>query len=832
MEIKKGLNEPKIEKMAEKILNTEEYYSAEDYGNFLSLQTYLQTNKGLEFLFTAKINMNENNKITRTTIRANFLVDMKPKEVFIEKKKILKIYAICKIYSEDNKYIKILINRAEKYDVNEILKKLNDNRIFKGAIKINLNIDEYPIRTYHLEEKLSQNIDNNAEDEDDKEKEFILKKNNSLINLSQNTLSIIDINSLNLRETSRVLDNRMSNPSNNNNINSLNNNMSINSNLNQNNNNRTSIYNNNIQVNNNINNNNNNINNNNINNINIYNINNINNNNNNINNNYNNINNNNININNNMNLQNNSNDNNNIINNNMNILDFIQNLYNILEMNNQILQLIINYINQNSNNNSQMNNNLIIMINNLIKLNKNIPIDYNNIYIMHKNIYNLLDFLNQLVNNNINQMSNNNINQMGNNNINQMVNNNNNKSNNYLQQIIKDLNQVNNNLNKFKNSVNIQNCINNNINNFQNKNVVDNKTKKEIYNNSIFKEYEYYFPLIGLRNVGLTCYMNSILQCLLHIPQLNAFFINKYPEQKDELKKINQDSETGGRLCEKYHKIVIDILKLQGHPNSYVKPKEFNEFLSSANGQFAQLEANDAKDLLLYLFQAMHAELNYQGDKKLKNVPKCNQLIEKESFNFFLIVNNNLNLSIISYLFYGVHKSSTLCEGCNNILYNFQYFQFLSFPTFNYKDKQFNIYQGFKDFINPEKMSGDNQCYCQNCKGLRDATVVTKIYSAPIYLIINIDYGKNKKYNPRGVTFGGIIDIKDFVDESDKSSNIKYQLIAVSTHIGRSGSSGHYITYCQSYENIWYEFNDSSVTKTEFNKVNSNSPYVLIYKKL
>jgi ubiquitin C-terminal hydrolase len=140
-------------------------------------------------------------------------------------------------------------------------------------------------------------------------------------------------------------------------------------------------------------------------------------------------------------------------------------------------------------------------------------------------------------------------------------------------------------------------------------------------------------------------------------------------------------------------------------------------------------------------------------------------------------VSNNLNLSIISYLFYGVLKTITICKGCNDIFYNFQYFQYLSFPTFNYKDMKFNIYHGFKDFIRPNLMSEEDKCYCQRCKGLRDMKITTKIYHTPPYLIINIDYGENKKYKPKEVTFGGIIDIKDFVDDANKSFSIQYKLI-------------------------------------------------------
>ena len=297
---------------------------------------------------------------------------------------------------------------------------------------------------------------------------------------------------------------------------------------------------------------------------------------------------------------------------------------------------------------------------------------------------------------------------------------------------------------------------------------------------------------------------------------------------KNLLKKINKDAETVGRLCEEYFEIVMGIYQQQDQKKSYITSQNFIHFLSQINGQ---LEKIDAKDFLSYLFQMMHKELNYLGDQKLKNLPKYNQLIEKESFNFFMTVNNNLNLSIISYLFYGIHKSVTICKGCKSTFYDFQHFQILSFSTSNYKDKIFNIYQGFKDFIKPNLMSEEDKCYCQKCKGLREMKIMTKIYSPPPYLIINIDYGNNKKYKPNKVNFGGVIDINAFCDKSYNSPSVQYKLISVCTHIGKSGSIGHYIAYCKSKENKWYEFNDTYITETKFENINSYSPYILIYKK-
>ena len=482
--------------------------------------------------------------------------------------------------------------------------------------------------------------------------------------------------------------------------------------------------------------------------------------------------------------------------------------------------------NHNMNNQFQMNNiNFINNINNQNNINKNIQ----NMIFNNKHIH--LNFNN---NKNINS-KNNNICFMNFNNQNKNLN--------------------NNNMNMPFNLMNNQNFMNNNNLNLQNINIIgmnkfipyNNNSNINVNSINIDKEnesiksllftssYKRYFPLKGLSNVGLTYYMNSTLQCLLHIPELNDYFINKYLKESEKLNKINKKAETKGKLSKEYYLVVKGVCEDIINPKSFnysssFSPKSFNNTLSRLNTQFAQFEANDSKDLLLYLFQTIHEELNYLGEEKLNRIPKCNQSNEQESFNFFKKVNCNLNLSIISYLFYGILKSTTTCSRCKSLLYNFQYFQFLSFPTYTYKGKKMNIYQGFKDFVKEEEMKGDNQFYCQNCKGLREAKVNSSIFYTPPYPIINFDYGKDKKFNPSEVDFGEVIELKGFTE--DICTQNDYELIGVSSHIGKSGISGHYIAYCKDInKQEWHKFNDSIHSKCDFNEVNSNSPYILVYKR-
>ena len=482
-----------------------------------------------------------------------------------------------------------------------------------------------------------------------------------------------------------------------------------------------------------------------------------------------------------------------------------------------------NNFNINNNNNMLNKNNLNRFDNIQNRINNNMNMNFNNFQMNNNmNIQNMNNF-----NNNLNQMNMNNLINQPNNMI--QINNNMIRMNNNLNQLNNNnMNFINNNINQ---NININNMNNNLMNNNFNKNDNDFTT---LFTNSNKNDF---FSFIGLKNIGINTYLNSILQCLLHIPELNNFFINIYPKQQIKLRKINFDSETGGLLSKKYYNLVINIynnnndkLNNSSSNEEIISPKNFNDTLIALNPNFCNFELYEPKDLLFYLFQAMHEELNFYGDKKLEKIPKCNQLIEKESFDSFMTVNSNLNLSIFSYLFYGILKTQTICLGCHSKFYNFQSFQYLNFPTFNFKDREFNIYQGFKEFIEPEIVKGDNQCYCQKCKGLRDAKIFSKIYYTPPYLIINIDYGKDKKYIPRKVNFGQSILLNGFEDK--KCTELDYELIAVSTQIGKSGNNVHYISKCKHPNREWYEFNDSYVKKINFEELNNNFICLLIYKKI
>ena len=265
----------------------------------------------------------------------------------------------------------------------------------------------------------------------------------------------------------------------------------------------------------------------------------------------------------------------------------------------------IQKFNLNNNNSNQWNENIntkILIEQNIIN-NENNHINNTNYFFNNKNqtinnnqmirTYNNNYNMNQLSFNNINNMQNkamsmnipnfcNNNNQIWNmNQLNLM----NNSMNNNINISINNMSFINNNFSNIN-----MNCINffpqnyfncnmnmNNIQNQINNSFVQNQKNEAQENTSynLFKnlqniqERKPIFSTIGLKNVGLTCYMNSTLQCLLHIQELNYYFINVYQKDKDKLIELNKDSETHGLIYTKFKSIFFKS-KLGKNKISYI----------------------------------------------------------------------------------------------------------------------------------------------------------------------------------------------------------------------------------------------------------------------
>ena len=332
----------------------------------------------------------------------------------------------------------------------------------------------------------------------------------------------------------------------------------------------------------------------------------------------------------------------------------------------------------------------------------------------------------------------------------------------------------------------------------------------------------------GLDNIGATCYMNATLQCLAHIEKFCKYLLN--PENIQNIQK----NKFKYKLTNAYLIVLINLWQ-NINIQSYA-PHNFKQVISDMNPLFQGVQANDSKDLIIFLLENMHNELNVPINNQQNN-DMINQFDFNEALktfkNFFI---NNYR-SVISNLFYGFFDSTMVCKKCGVMTHNIQCYNILIFPLEEvriFKNRIQNIVtieECFEYYQKKDKMSGSNQIYCNKCKSMVDSINYSKLITCPNILILNLNRGKGLQFNIK-------IEIQEKLNVGNflyfKNSNeipTNYELIGIVTHFGPSDMSGHFIAFCKSFvDNNWYKYNDSIVTLSSFMEAkNTGVPYILFY---
>jgi len=323
--------------------------------------------------------------------------------------------------------------------------------------------------------------------------------------------------------------------------------------------------------------------------------------------------------------------------------------------------------------------------------------------------------------------------------------------------------------------------------------------------------------------------MNATIQCLAHVSKLTKYLLKiKY------LNKITISDKNKYKLTNSFIEVLNNIW-LNNNIN-YYSPDNFKNVISEMNPLFEGIQANDSKDLVIFMMEAMHNELN-----KPNNNIQINENIIQNQYDYEITFNlfknyfaKNYN-SIISNLFYGMYNSMMTCLNCNRTTHNVQCFNILIFPleeVRKYKNKINNtvdIIDCFEYYKKQDFMKNSNQIYCNGCKNMSNSNNQTQLIIGPNILVINLNRGKGLEFNVK-INFDEYLDIINFIYYKEASPSF-YELIGIVTHFGPSSMSGHFIAFCKSFiDNEWYKYNDTQVNLSSFQEARSTGvPYILFY---
>ncbi|KAI8604102.1 hypothetical protein EDD21DRAFT_301285 [Dissophora ornata] len=341
----------------------------------------------------------------------------------------------------------------------------------------------------------------------------------------------------------------------------------------------------------------------------------------------------------------------------------------------------------------------------------------------------------------------------------------------------------------------------------------------------------------GLTNLGNTCFMNSVIQCLIATPPLSRYFLDGSFKRHIN---IRNPMGTQGRLAEAFSDLIRNMWSGQ---SLVVSPTSFRYAIGGFAPQFKGTEQHDSQEFLSFLLDGLHEDLKLEprlppsgdGEGSEADEARMEALPEYEASEIAWQRYLRRDNSIVVNLFQGQFKNRLCCAKCGKTSTTYNAFMYLTLPI---KAKTSGrqpqtLSSCLNSFVEPEVMEGDNAWNCPHCKKPRKATKQLTISRVPDVLLIHL-----KRFSSDGPFKNKIkamvqypiqdLDLTKYLPKGTEPAAI-YDLYAVSNHSGEV-SSGHY-TACVRGEtpSSWINFDDSRVSPCDKSVAVSEHGYTLFY---
>jgi ubiquitin carboxyl-terminal hydrolase 8 len=362
-------------------------------------------------------------------------------------------------------------------------------------------------------------------------------------------------------------------------------------------------------------------------------------------------------------------------------------------------------------------------------------------------------------------------------------------------------------------------------------------------------------PKTGLTNFGVTCYMNSTLQCLSATIPLANFFNDRLYEGY-----VQRNWKGSNGIMPKLYANLVQAV-WQGDTD-VIKPSTFRNFCGRMNREWVIDRQQDAKEFFDFLVDCLHEDLNVNWERTPLRPLTTAEEMQRERMEIARASPiewkryEHRDHSYMSSLFAGQHASRLRCLTCKRTSTTYEAFYSISVEI--PRDRPGHIYDCLSSYCREEKLS--ELWRCPYCKCEREATKQIILTRLPQFLVIHFKRFAASKHERAKKIHSPIefplhnLSMDDFViprppnqPDQDGRMNMElattppytYDAYGVLRHLGNSGDGGHYISIVKDQgRGCWRKFDDERHVDLDPAKLNPRDrlqnaeAYIVFYQRV
>ncbi|KAI1301809.1 Ubiquitin carboxyl-terminal hydrolase 22 [Halotydeus destructor] len=356
--------------------------------------------------------------------------------------------------------------------------------------------------------------------------------------------------------------------------------------------------------------------------------------------------------------------------------------------------------------------------------------------------------------------------------------------------------------------------------------------------------------LRGLINLGNTCFMNCIVQAMVHTPLLRDYFLSdKHMCQFSQERSMCLVCEMG-RLFQEFY---------SGKSVPHIPYKLLHLVWTHAR-HLAGYEQQDAHEFFIATLDVLHRH--------------CKGMLSDGKHVGQLTVTNGDTSDnphhcncIIDQIFTGGLQSDVICDKCGGVSTTIDPMWDISLdlgPGLHLRQQK-NTYSSsstqsapevaepksltdcLERFTRPEHLGSTAKIKCNSCQSYQESTKQLTMKKLPIVACFHLKRFEHLNRLHKKITslisFPQYLDMTPFMasqrssKSSSSSSNMScqrddnmYSLFAVVNHSGTI-ETGHYTAFVRQHHSQWFKCDDSAITEATVEDVLKSEGYLLFYHK-